>query len=187
MLKQALFLGLIGVSLVGCQGVNSPSAVALDEAVYGSIGEQISSPRYVPPYSSSYQSHKTQLLALQKAGVVVIEKGGKLRLILPEDTFFKPQSSALRANKEDTLNMIANVVNDYNHSTVRVIGYSDPVGDQAYQKSLSLEYARVVSAYLWNLGVRVSSTAGAGNIHPVSSNRLNDGAADNRRVEVLVE
>jgi OOP family OmpA-OmpF porin len=71
---------------------------------------------------------------------------------------------------------------------IEIIGHTDSVGDDDYNQGLSEERAIAVRDFLVAQGVDFSKIYawGAGEKLPITSNRTDEGRAENRRVEVLV-
>jgi len=69
-----------------------------------------------------------------------------------------------------------------------VEGYTDSVGDDAYNQKLSENRANSVREYIVSKGVAASriSSIGRGEASPVSDNTSPEGRANNRRVEIIV-
>jgi outer membrane protein OmpA-like peptidoglycan-associated protein len=72
--------------------------------------------------------------------------------------------------------------------SVKITGYTDSIGTDAYNKKLSLRRAEAVRDYLVSLGVDRSKLQvyGEGKANPVADNKTAAGRAKNRRVEVEV-
>lgn len=71
---------------------------------------------------------------------------------------------------------------------IKITGYTDSIGSDAYNKKLSLRRAEAVSNYLVSLGVDPNKmeVTGAGESNPVADNDTEEGRAKNRRVEVVL-
>ncbi|WP_018290783.1 phosphate ABC transporter substrate-binding/OmpA family protein [Verrucomicrobium sp. 3C] len=69
---------------------------------------------------------------------------------------------------------------------VLLIGFTDNVGDRAYNLRLSVERAQSVGQALRVLGIPVAATAGEGDQMPVASNETEEGREKNRRVELWI-
>jgi len=72
---------------------------------------------------------------------------------------------------------------------VRIEGYTDSTGPEAYNQGLSERRANSVRGYLVSKGVEASglTTVGYGERDPIASNDTREGRALNRRVELQVE
>ena len=71
---------------------------------------------------------------------------------------------------------------------VTVIGHTDSIGSDDYNRRLSISRAEAVYRYLVNRGIAPErlTTEGMGESSPVASNDTEDGRARNRRVELRV-
>ena len=72
--------------------------------------------------------------------------------------------------------------------TVRITGYTDNVGEPAYNTTLSQQRAEAVRDSLVSLGADAKKfqVSGAGAANPIADNSTEEGRAQNRRVEVEV-
>jgi len=86
------------------------------------------------------------------------------------------------------LDKLAVFLKRYDTRSVRIEGYTDNVGTDESNISLSQRRAASVQSYLVNQGVGSSrmTTSGQGENKPVSSNDSNTGRQQNRRVEVVI-
>lgn len=75
----------------------------------------------------------------------------------------------------------------YRGKTVVLVGYTDNVGSQAGNLSLSEKRAQSLIDNFANKGIEVSKTMGMGMLHPVSDNNTDQGRSHNRRVEVWIQ
>ena len=105
------------------------------------------------------------------------------------DTLFGADSAALDPEGRDTLDQVADVINDYRKTAVVVQGHVDAAGSADSSQSLSERRARSVERHLVNRGVdpeRVSAI-GFGAAAPVASNNTESGRQKNRRVDLLLK
>ena len=72
--------------------------------------------------------------------------------------------------------------------TIKIVGYTDSVGTESYNKKLSLRRAEAVRDYLLSLGADPGKldVSGEGMSNPIADNKTAEGRAKNRRVEVEV-
>jgi outer membrane protein OmpA-like peptidoglycan-associated protein len=93
----------------------------------------------------------------------------------------------LKTSTYPTLDQIIASLKAQPEIDIEVQGHTDSLGDNQYNKHLSLERARTVKAYLVGKGVAASriSTSGHGSERPAASNATPKGRALNRRVETL--
>ena len=70
--------------------------------------------------------------------------------------------------------------------TIKITGYTDSIGDAAYNQKLSQARAESLKKALVKLGISPQrlETAGGGASNPVASNKTLQGRALNRRVEL---
>lgn len=117
------------------------------------------------------------------------------RVLLAADTLFAFDEAVLTAEAQDNLTRTAEVVRQGGAGEVRVLGYTDAKGEDAYNDRLSRARADAVASWLRTqsgLGERTFVAEGRGEREPVAPNTLPDGSDDpagrakNRRVVVVV-
>lgn len=104
------------------------------------------------------------------------------------DVLFTTGKADLRAGTSTHLDKLVSFLNHYPLRTVRIEGFTDSVGSEAYNQDLSLRRADSVRAYLARQGIDGSrlSSAGRGESDPVGDNGSANGRQQNRRVEVVI-
>ena len=106
------------------------------------------------------------------------------------DVHFEFNSAKLTAADKDKLNVIAaRLKKDAANAQLKVTGYTDSVGSDAYNLKLSKERAQSVVEYLIASGIprnQFASVTGAGESSPVASNQTPEGRAQNRRTEIQI-
>ena len=125
---------------------------------------------------------------LQSTGVSVTRSGDNIILNMPGNVTFATASSDISANFYDVLNSVALVLNKYEKTYIDIVGYTDSVGDAAYNQKLSEARANSVSRYLQTRQVLAQRivTRGMGESNPIASNDTPEGRAQNRRVEIVL-
>ena len=124
--------------------------------------------------------------------VVVVEEVVvvKQEAIVVRDVNFEFNSARLTAADKEKLNIIAaRLKKDAANAQLKVTGYTESVGNEAYNLKLSKARAQSVVEYLIDSGVPRSqfvSVEGAGESNPVASNQTPEGRAQNRRTEILI-
>ena len=123
--------------------------------------------------------------------VVVVETVAvKEETIVVRDVHFEFNSAKLTAADKDKLNVIAaRLKKDAANAQLKVTGYTDSVGSDAYNLKLSKERAQSVVEYLIASGIprnQFASVTGAGESSPVASNQTPEGRAQNRRTEIQI-
>jgi outer membrane protein OmpA-like peptidoglycan-associated protein len=100
---------------------------------------------------------------------------------------FDTDSDHLKDESKPTLETLVAAARTEPSWNVAIEGYTDNVGGDAHNQTLSEKRAISVRAYLVNAGVDAKrlTTAGFGASHPVSSNDTALGRSQNRRVEIV--
>jgi len=130
---------------------------------------------------------------LQVQGLLV-DLGAKLgprglALTVPGQGLFATNSDEIEPSAHDTLARVAELIDAYKGHTVKIVGYTDAIGDPSYNQILSQRRARLVKQFFVdNFGIDGSrvSTEGRGESDPIASNDTPAGRQANRRVEVLI-
>ncbi|MEK7264710.1 MAG: OmpA family protein [Pseudomonadota bacterium] len=126
---------------------------------------------------------------LVNAGVQVQREGDNIRLIMPSDITFDTAQADVNAGFYQTLNAVAEVLDEFDKTTITVAGYADSRGSDSYNMDLSQRRALSVSNYLASHGVDASrlKAIGYGEARPLGDNATAAGQAMNRRVEVTID
>lgn len=152
---------------------------------------------YVPPQPKPVIKYipKPKPAVRQKAKPRVVYKPApapQYKLIhrtLSGGSHFSSGSDQLTFNGKNTLNKLAQDLNNQGLKSLRIVGHTDSIGSN--QANLSLSYARAnsVAAYLASRGInrQLINTQGLGETKPVADNRTERGRASNRRVEITVK
>jgi outer membrane protein OmpA-like peptidoglycan-associated protein len=96
----------------------------------------------------------------------------------------------LKPAASEAIQAVSELIAGYPNATVAVFGFTDAVGDDAYNLKLSEDRAASVKNALVALGPPkgvVFQTKGYGKANPVAPNDTEAGRALNRRVEVLIK
>ena len=136
----------------------------------------------------------TKITDLQ--GNVAVEQAPKqVQVTLAADVFFAFDKADLNPDTQSKLTEVANLIKTEAKGPVKIDGYTDAVGDDAYNVDLSNRRAAAVKAALAQLIGSTSvpfETAGHGKADPVAPNSNPDGSdnpggrARNRRVTITV-
>ncbi|MEX0638041.1 MAG: OmpA family protein, partial [Burkholderiales bacterium] len=104
------------------------------------------------------------------------------------DLLFDTGRAQLKAGAFRTLDRLAAFMRDYPERSLEVEGYTDSVGSDAFNLTLSQRRADAVRAALLSRGVEGSriTTSGLGKANPVASNDTAEGRQRNRRVEIVI-
>lgn len=140
----------------------------------------------------SYMDYQEKKLRDRLAGVGVgVQKDketGAITLIMPGNITFPTAQSSVRADFYPVLDAVADVLKEYNKTSISVSGHTDNVGRDDYNLQLSQDRANSVAQYLISRGVasgRVSAT-GYGKAQPIGDNSTEAGRSQNRRVEIRI-
>lgn len=126
---------------------------------------------------------------LLNSGVQVKRVGeNELQLIMAKGIGFDSGSYHLTSSIHSTLNGIAKILNEYEKSSLKIMGYTDSIGSSESNLTLSERRAESVGDYLVRQNVKSGrlSTLGYGERRPVASNNTKAGRAANRRVDIRI-
>ena len=109
-------------------------------------------------------------------------------IVSMSDVLFDSGKYSLKPGAREKLAKVAGILLAYPSLNIEVGGYTDNVGGDAMNQTLSENRAGSVRDYLVQQGVATNSVSskGFGNSLPVSSNENSSGRQQNRRVELLV-
>lgn len=126
--------------------------------------------------------------ALVGTGVQVQKVGNGIQLVMASDVTFNTGQSMIKESFYPALTSVATVLKKYDNTNVMITGYTDSVGDAAYNQSLSEERASSVGSFLRSQGINPTRlfTDGRGKRNPIASNATAQGRAMNRRVVITL-
>ena len=109
-------------------------------------------------------------------------------IVSMSDVLFDTGKYSLKPGAREKLAKVAGILLAYPGLDIQVGGYTDNVGSDAMNQTLSENRAGSVRDYLVQQGVLTNSVSarGFGNTLPVASNANSSGRQQNRRVELLV-
>ena len=122
-------------------------------------------------------------------GAEVERVGEGIKITLNENTVnFDFNSATLTSTAKANLDKLITVLKNNPDTNINIYGYTDSVGSDSYNLTLSAKRADAVKAYLTSKGVSSSRlfTQGMGEANPVASNDTDAGRAKNRRVEFAI-
>jgi outer membrane protein OmpA-like peptidoglycan-associated protein len=122
------------------------------------------------------------------SGVQVQMLGNSIQLLMASDVTFNFNQADVRSSFYPTLNSIAIVLKKYDNTSITITGYTDNVGSDAYNQSLSEARAKSVGDFLISQGIAPNRifTQGRGKRNPIASNTNAEGRAMNRRVVITL-
>ncbi len=117
------------------------------------------------------------------------------RLTLSEKMLFDSGKTDLKSGAFGSLDKIASLLSEYPQVKIRIEGYTDnvpPASTSAYKNNLELSEARAKSVYYYliekgKIAPERMIIKGFGEKKPLASNSNEEGRAQNRRVEILIE
>ena len=131
------------------------------------------------------------------ANVVVVEETPRAtKLTVNNDVLFDFDKSELRPQAAEALERVAQIIRQRQPREVRIVGHTDSIGSDEYNKQLSERRAASVENWLSahaGAGLPPMRTIGRGEEEPAAPNTTSDGKDNpegrqkNRRVEVLLE
>jgi outer membrane protein OmpA-like peptidoglycan-associated protein len=120
-----------------------------------------------------------------------VEKtAGGTKLTIPERVLFGFNKFFLKDEAKKALHVVAGILKENPGKTVRIVGYTDNVGSDAYNLRLSLQRAQSVADYLIYVeGIEKNRVKieGKGKSNPIADNATEAGRAKNRRVEIKID
>jgi outer membrane protein OmpA-like peptidoglycan-associated protein len=100
---------------------------------------------------------------------------------------FDTGKSTIKPDAKITLAKLAGVMLVFSKTTMQVEGYTDNVGSEATNMTLSTARAKAVADFLQSQGIASNrlTSVGKGPADPVAPNETPEGRAQNRRVEII--
>lgn len=137
-----------------------------------------------PYLDDQYQIIKYMFLDLE----VTKPSDKEIRVVIPTEYGFKTGKFDLKRPMKDKLRDLAKVLQDYNESTIDVVGHTDSVGSEKSNMKLGLNRANAVKNVLMEGKIshyRIDSYS-EGEELPKCSNKSAKGRECNRRVEINI-
>ncbi|NVK20890.1 MAG: OmpA family protein [Kangiellaceae bacterium] len=179
--SKAVKYGAIGAVVCGLIGTSKNKETAGKAALgCGAIGAGI----------GAYMDHQEKELREELAGtgVGVQREGDQIHLIMPGDITFETDRYDINGDFFPVLDSVSKVLYKYVDTNLRVAGFTDSVGADAYNQELSEKRASSVANYLRQREIASGrlQPVGYGEKYPVAPNETADGRALNRRVELTI-
>ena len=173
--------GAAAGAIIGAIAGNAGKGAAIGAAVGAASGVGI----------GVYQDRQAEKLRarLASTGVSVTREGDNIYLNMPSDITFAVDQSDIKPTFYETLNSVSIVLNEFDKTTVTVLGHADSTGSDAHNQQLSERRALSVSQYLVGQGVSGPrlNNIGFGETRPIADNSTPQGRAANRRVEIVID
>jgi outer membrane protein OmpA-like peptidoglycan-associated protein len=121
-------------------------------------------------------------------GARVERVGEGIQVTFESGLLYDFDSDAVKPESKANLRELAKSLDKYPDSDLLILGHTDNVGTDQYNKRLSVRRADAAAEFLISQGVRRSrvGTGGLGEEEPVASNDTDAGQGQNRRVEVAI-
>jgi len=105
------------------------------------------------------------------------------------DVLFSSGTANLNAGGTTHLGRLAEFLRQHADRNAQIVGYTDSIGSNEYNQTLSERRAEAVKSYLVDRGVAASrlSASGLGERAPIGDNGSSAGREQNRRVEVTID
>jgi outer membrane protein OmpA-like peptidoglycan-associated protein len=128
------------------------------------------------------------LLSEQLNKILQTRDSARGLIVSMSDVLFDTGKYSLKPGAREKLAKVAGILVSYPGLNIEVGGYTDNVGGDAMNQTLSENRASTVRDYLVDQGVATNSVSakGFGNTLPVATNDNSSGRQQNRRVELLV-
>ncbi|MEZ6101919.1 MAG: OmpA family protein [Pirellulaceae bacterium] len=138
-------------------------------------------------------SLRQSLSAVSIAGISVRQDGDVIRMELPSDQLFQPQTATIRPEGLALINQVAAAIaNHYPRQVVGVESHTDngPISP-AWRSNHQLSAAQAMAVFdqltqQYQFGTRQLFVLGHGPNYPIASNATPAGQQKNRRVEVVI-
>jgi outer membrane protein OmpA-like peptidoglycan-associated protein len=127
-------------------------------------------------------------LSVQLNAILQTRDSARGLIVSMSDVLFDTGKYSLKPGAREKLAKVAGILLAYPTLNIEVGGYTDNVGSDEMNQTLSENRARSVRDYLVQQGVLTNSVSarGFGNTLPVATNDNSSGRQQNRRVELLV-
>ena len=121
-------------------------------------------------------------------GATVERVGEGIQVTFASGLLYDFDSDIVKPTARENLRALASSLDKYKDSDLLILGHTDSVGTDAYNKSLSVRRADAAAEYLVGQGVARSriATGGLGEEEPLATNADAAGRQRNRRVEVAI-
>ncbi len=111
-----------------------------------------------------------------------------IKVTFDSGILFGFDSYALTPQAQENIMKFSEILNEYPDTDITIVGHTDNVGSEEYNKNLSQQRAQAVLSYLkmQNVDADRLTAMGESYTNPVASNETEEGKAENRRVELLI-
>ena len=180
-IAQARTLASMG-KLTAALGVSRPDQPGLQEA--GQDRDPLLPPEELCPFDAPELAVVDKNITAPKS----IKLEQPIKVTFPASALFDFDKSVLKPEGRRGLDNLMAKIKGVDVEVYVVVGHTDSIGTEEYNRKLSLRRADSVKAYFVSQGVPQAKIRadGRGELEPVASNKTAEGRSQNRRVEVTV-
>ncbi len=166
-------------AIIGNQAGNTTAGAAIGGVTGGIAGAII----------GDYMDKQAAEMEQDLSSANVERVGDGIQVTFGSGILFDVDKYDLRSDARNEITQMAEILNKYPDTYVRVEGHTDADGSEDYNQTLSERRASAVTAYLSEKGVGIGrmKNFGFGETRPVATNETTAGKQANRRVEVIIE
>ncbi len=171
--------GAVVGGIVGNKSKNTALGAILGAVAGGAIGAVIG-------HKMDKQAEKMEQ---DLGGTATVERVGEgIKLTFDSQLLFDFGKSNLKQANKNDLQQLAETLKEYPETELLIVGHTDNVGSDSFNKTLSKKRAAAVSSQLSSSGIRNSrlKIQGKGESQPAVSNDTEDSRSQNRRVEIAI-
>ena len=168
-----------GVGALAGKALGSTVKGALIGAVVGGAAGNIIGHRMDQQAEELEQSLRDAEIQRVGEGIAITFDSGLL---------FGFDESEIQPDARDNLTRLAASLNNYSDSDIVIVGHTDSSGSEEYNLGLSNRRSDAAKTYLVSRGIPSAriQAQGRGELEPIADNNLEEGRAQNRRVEVAI-
>ncbi len=183
LIAQARTLASMG-KLTAALGVARPDQPSLKEV--GQDRDPLLPPEELCPFDTPDLAVVDKSVEVPKPVLMKLDQ--PLKVSFPASALFDFDKAVLKPAGKRGLDNVMTKIRDVDVEIYVVVGHTDSIGTEEYNRKLSLRRADAVKAYFVSQGVpQIKVRAeGRGEMEPIATNKTSVGRSQNRRVEVTV-
>jgi outer membrane protein OmpA-like peptidoglycan-associated protein len=171
--------GAVVGGMVGNKKNNTALGAILGAVAGGAVGAII----------GNRMDKQAKKMEAELGNTATVERVGEgIKLTFDSQLLFDFGKSDLKQQNKDDLRKLAETLSEYPETELLIVGHTDNVGSNSFNRNLSRKRAAAVSSQLSDAGVKSSrlSIVGKGESQPDFSNDTEDNRSKNRRVEIAI-
>ncbi|MBK8568155.1 MAG: OmpA family protein [Saprospiraceae bacterium] len=181
--EKGAVIGATSGAVVGGMIGNKKNNTALG-AIFGAVAGGA-----VGAVIGSRMDKQAQRMEEDLGNTATVERVGEgIKLTFDSQLLFDFGKSDLKQSNKEDLRKLAETLSDFPETELLIVGHTDNVGSNSFNKNLSRKRAAAVSSLLSEAGVKNNrlSTVGKGESQPIVSNDTEYSRSQNRRVEIAI-